>query len=63
MVIRTSGSSSLGPRSTWASSSSRMRTVIWDSGFRNWYWTMVSALRNLGHSSSSSARSWKSFPM
>jgi hypothetical protein len=63
MVMITSGSMSVGPRSTFGSSFSFIRTVICDSGLRYWYWTIVSALRNLGESSGSTERSSNSFPM
>lgn len=58
-----SGSISVSPKSTWDSSPSRIFTVTCDSGFLYWYWTIVSALRNFGPSSSSAARSWNSLPM
>ena len=54
---------SVGPKSTWPSSPSFIFTVICESGFVYWYCTIVSARRNFGPSSSSSARSWNSFPM
>src|SRR4029078_1570562 len=56
IVITTSGSMLVGPQSTCPSSPSISLTVICDSGSRYWYWTIVFALRNLGASSSASAR-------
>jgi len=63
IVMTTSGSIAVSPKSTWPSSPSISFTVIWDSGSRYWYWTIVFAFWNLGESSSSSARSWNSFPI
>ena len=63
MLITTSGSISVSPKSTSAGSSSLSRTVIVESGSRWSYWTIVFALRNLGASSSSSASSANSLPI
>jgi hypothetical protein len=43
MDITTSGSMLVGPQSTCPSSPSISFTVIWDSGSRYWYWTIVFA--------------------